>query len=71
MAHALMTPALIAPASMAGSTCTTFSYKLILHTRHLHKHNQAGRKEKPGHSDDGQEVDGEQELDGVQEVNGG
>jgi hypothetical protein len=36
MAHALTTPALMAPTSMAGSTCTTFSDRRIPHTGHLH-----------------------------------
>ena len=45
-----------------------FPDKLILHTRHLHKHNEAGRKEKPGHSDNGQEVKSGQEQDDRQEV---
>jgi hypothetical protein len=57
--------------SRKRSTCTIFFDKLILHTRHLYKHNQAGRKEKPGRSDDGQEVGDEQELDSVPEVDGG
>src|ERR1700756_3664271 len=44
----------------------------FLHTRHLHKHNQAGRKEKPGHGDVGQEVDvdSEREVDDRSQVNG-
>ena len=52
-----MTSALIASALMVGSTSTTFSDKLtfrrayLLYARHLHKHNQAGRKEKLRRSD--------------------
>jgi hypothetical protein len=61
--------------STVRSTGTTLPNKFIfadnptsdlLHTRHLHKHNQAGRREEARHSDSEQEVESGQVLDGGQ-----
>jgi hypothetical protein len=62
---------LTAPVSTTRSTNKTsdkltFPTSLLLHPQHLHKHNQAGRKGKPRHSDGGLEV--EVEVNGVQEL---